>query len=115
MEVCKLIDNKKFKGYMVKVNKDEAVQLIHSLSEQIINKDPNVGRTEFNTIKGEYFSIAVHKEEASEKPINDYSFQNHILIGIINRLKNIAERPLTQTEQSILREAEQATFKAAEQ
>lgn len=46
-------------GYMVQVNKTEAIQIAHTLLDQIIINSCNAGRFEFTTEKGEYFSIAV--------------------------------------------------------
>jgi len=45
--------------YIVKVNPEEALRLIKSLSAQMMKKDSNVGREEFDTEEGEYFTIAV--------------------------------------------------------
>ena len=50
---------KRDKGYMLKINEDEAMSIIKSLVSQIIAKDCNSGRKEFYTDKQEYFSISV--------------------------------------------------------
>ena len=50
-------------GCMLRVDKKEALAIIKSLSSQLFNDNPNTGREEFLTEKGEYFSIVV-----SEKP-----------------------------------------------
>jgi len=44
---------------MVRVTRNEALRLITSLSEQLRSREPNGGREEFQTDKGEYFSISV--------------------------------------------------------
>lgn len=49
-------------GQMVRVNMQEALMLITTLSEQIRLNSPNGARTEFTTVDGKYFSIAVHLE-----------------------------------------------------
>ena len=46
-------------GFMVRVNKDEAIKIIASLSMQIDDNDCNARRIEFITDKHEYFSISV--------------------------------------------------------
>jgi len=66
MKIQAFIKNKKEKGYMVQINEDEAMQIIKSLSSQILAKDCNSGRKEFYTDKQEYFSISV----VCEKEIN---------------------------------------------
>ena len=54
MEIVKTDD-----GYFVKVDDTEAAELIKSLAAQLASKNPNVGRLESFTKKGEYFSIGV--------------------------------------------------------
>jgi hypothetical protein len=49
-------------GMMLRVTEQEAIQLIQSLSNQLLSGSPNAGRTEFFTKHGNYFSVAVHKE-----------------------------------------------------
>ena len=50
-------------GTMIEVSKEEALQIIESLSHQMIKKSPNNGRTEMYTSDTqEYFSIAVKEE-----------------------------------------------------
>ena len=65
MEVVKWNKNKgnEESGFMVRVSPEEALEIIQSLTTQIIEKSPNAGRTEFLTKKNEYFSIAVHEAE----------------------------------------------------
>ena len=48
--------------YMVRVNKDEALILIKSLSEQLLAGNCNTGRSEFTFKNNGYFSIAVHED-----------------------------------------------------
>jgi hypothetical protein len=57
-------------GFMMRVNRQEAIQLIQSLSSQLATDNPNVGRREdFATLtdgdkkKEVYFSIAVSMPE----------------------------------------------------
>jgi len=45
--------------YFVNVTQDEALRLIKSLTNQLINNSGNVGRLESYTDDGEYFSIFV--------------------------------------------------------
>ena len=45
---------------MLRVNTTEAVRLIHSLTEQILQQSPNTGRWENYCQDGTDFSIAVH-------------------------------------------------------
>jgi hypothetical protein len=47
-------------GQMVRISPREALQLIASLSQQMVDNAPNDNRMEFLTSTGEYFSIAVH-------------------------------------------------------
>jgi hypothetical protein len=47
-------------GFMVRVTKEEALDLINSLSSQLRNKNPNSGRVEFTTVNQEYFSVSVN-------------------------------------------------------
>ena len=49
-------------GMMIRVNRGEALRLIQSLSSQLLSDNPNVGRHEFFTDKGHYFSIAVSED-----------------------------------------------------
>ena len=45
---------------MVVINKEEALNIIRSLTTQMMeNNNSNIGRSEFITENGEYFSIAV--------------------------------------------------------
>jgi hypothetical protein len=46
---------------MVQASRDEALKIIASLTEQLINGNPNSGRLEVDTECGTYFSIAVVK------------------------------------------------------
>jgi hypothetical protein len=65
MEVIKWNKSKKqfsTPGFMVRVSPEEAMAIINSLSGQIMKGNANNGRIEFNTEKGEYFSIAVQKK-----------------------------------------------------
>ena len=50
-------------GCVVKVYPEEAIRLIKSLSTQLMKKDSNVGREEFQTEENEYFTIAVIRGE----------------------------------------------------
>jgi hypothetical protein len=52
------------KGYMVRVDREEAVHLIMSLATQIHCNNKNSTREEFITNKGEYFSVAVEPVES---------------------------------------------------
>jgi len=51
------------KGMMVRVNFEEALALIKSLSSQILSRDPNSDRVESTTDEGEYFSISVNSKD----------------------------------------------------
>jgi len=53
-------------GMMVRVTEQEALQLICSLSDQLLRGNPNCGRAEFTTTNGAYFSIAVELKEVSK-------------------------------------------------
>lgn len=47
----------------VRVNPDEAIQLIRSLTNQLLAKNPNVGRLEqYAKNDGTYVSIGVHDD-----------------------------------------------------
>ena len=46
----------------IEVSQQEAISLIYSLSAQIKNRSPNMGRLESYDDKGIYFSIAVNEE-----------------------------------------------------
>ena len=60
MEVIKWNKTKRERaGFMIRINPEEAIKIIQSLSAQLADKNPNSGRLEFFTEKGEYFSIAV--------------------------------------------------------
>ena len=61
MEVATWKKNKKNResGFMVRVTRDEAVEIISTLAEQIKRNSNNTGRKEFTTDKREYFSISV--------------------------------------------------------
>jgi hypothetical protein len=45
--------------YMLRVTREEALDLVGSLVQQMRDKTPNSGRLESYTVGGEYFSIAV--------------------------------------------------------
>jgi len=49
-------------GLFVRISRADAIQLIHSMSEQIINNSPNTGRWEPKTKEGKEFTIAVISE-----------------------------------------------------
>jgi hypothetical protein len=50
-------------GFIVRVNKKQALQLIVSLSSQLLSNSPNNGRIEFVTKKNEYFSISINEPD----------------------------------------------------
>jgi hypothetical protein len=66
------MDIKKWKknggGMMVRVNRQEAMRIILSLTQQIISGNCNNDREEFYTGK-EYFSIAVHEPKTLDSKI----------------------------------------------
>jgi hypothetical protein len=77
-------------GFMVRVNPEEAVALINSLSAQLMSGNPNTGRIEFDTEKGEYFSIGVHRRVKSieEKEMEiDYIYNKIQQHGKFNATK----------------------------
>jgi len=47
------------KGYFIRLQRQEALELIASLSKQLSSRNPNDNRLESYSEKGEYFSIAV--------------------------------------------------------
>jgi len=59
--------DRKEKGFFVRVTRTEATKLIGSLAEQLTRNDPNSGRLESYTNKGEYFTIAVVPEIKEQK------------------------------------------------
>jgi hypothetical protein len=61
MKLSKFKD-RKTDSYMLRVSTNEALALISSLAQQVLNKDPNTNRLESYTVNGEYFSISVHPE-----------------------------------------------------
>ena len=68
-------------GQMVRVNRKEALELIVSLSQQILTNDCNTERTEFTDSKGRYFSISVQpvnetKAIPQEKSHDDFRNQD---------------------------------------
>jgi hypothetical protein len=63
MKIIELPEDKP--GFFVYLTKTEALELIHSLAEQIIHKNPNLGRAESYDRKGRYFSIAVDDDMES--------------------------------------------------
>ena len=50
-------------GQMVRVTRKEALQIITSLSQQLLNHDPNTERAEFTDQNDRYFSISVHDKD----------------------------------------------------
>lgn len=50
-------------GKMLKVSQEQALEIIQSLSSQLLNNNPNVGKKEFTLKDGDYFSISVHVEQ----------------------------------------------------
>ncbi len=59
--------NKSGGGQMVRVNRKEALQIITSLSQQLLSGDCNTERAEFTDTDGRYFSIAVHEKPTPEE------------------------------------------------
>lgn len=61
MELVKWSAKKSFSGpgYMLRMDREEALLTIRSLTEQIINNNPNTLRYETRLDTGEYFSISV--------------------------------------------------------
>lgn len=59
-------------GKMLRVSEHEALQLIESLSAQLLNKSPNTGRAEFQCDTEDdgqiYFSVAVMANKAKVIP-----------------------------------------------
>jgi len=60
-------NDRKEKGFFVRVTRTEATKLIGSLAEQLTRNDSNTGRLESYTNKGEYFTIAVVPEMKGQK------------------------------------------------
>ena len=54
-------------GNILRVNKDEAISLINSLTNQIMEESPNSGRHEYFLKDGKEFSIAVHPDKVEVK------------------------------------------------
>ena len=54
----------KIDSCMLRVNTDEAMALIASLAQQVLQKSCNTNRLESYTVDGEYFSIAVHPNDS---------------------------------------------------
>ncbi len=52
-------------GQMVRVTREEALQIISSLSQQLLSRDINTDRAEFTDQNGKYFSIAVHDKSCN--------------------------------------------------
>ena len=50
-------------GQMVRVNRKEALQIITSLSQQLLFNNCNHDRAEFSDQKQRYFSISVHDKD----------------------------------------------------
>lgn len=69
-------------GYFIRVTENEALELITSLTEQIISGTPNVGRTEFSN---PYFTVAV------EHTIYDSVYSN-----VVNILNMVDKRSIVQ-------------------
>lgn len=57
------------RGEMVRVTPTEAVRIINSLTNQLLNKSPNSGRAEFDTDLG-YFSISIHPHAGKQDAIH---------------------------------------------
>lgn len=63
IEITKLKKQRDIKGgVIINVDMADAYLLIKSLSAQLASGSPNVGRKEFYTDDGQYFSIGVHKD-----------------------------------------------------
>lgn len=64
MEIHRVRKTKEFPegGTIVDVDIRDAHEIIKSISAQLVSGNPNVGREEFYSDKGEYFSIGVHKD-----------------------------------------------------
>jgi hypothetical protein len=69
MKLVKFKDGK-IDSYFLRVSESEALSLISSMSQQMVNKNPNAGRLESYTINGEYFTISVHPD-GTEIPLDD--------------------------------------------
>jgi hypothetical protein len=75
MEIFDFSKNKNgTKGFMVRVNKREAYQLMQSIAAQLVNNNPNTGRhenfadlTDGEKHKEVYFSISVQDNEEEKK------------------------------------------------
>jgi hypothetical protein len=65
-------------GYMLRVSREEAIQLIMSLSSQLYYKNPNRGRIEFYTNKAEYFSAIVVEPTLDETNMQTQKFYETI-------------------------------------
>lgn len=63
------MDSQSGPGYMIQVSPKEALNLIQSLTFQMMNENSNSGRAEMYTEdKHEYFSIAVHDDTVKGIP-----------------------------------------------
>jgi hypothetical protein len=54
-------------GCFIHLSRDKAIELIESLSNQMIHDSPNVGRKEFYDDKGQYFSVAVTPDPKDDR------------------------------------------------
>lgn len=72
LKVIEMKEGRKKSGYFVSLSPDKALELIKSLTENLIQGHGNANRAEFYDDKGMYFSIAVdftqkHEEESGIK------------------------------------------------
>lgn len=53
-------------GHFLSINREEAFRILKSITSQLSSDSANVGREEFRTDKGRYFSIAVELDGEKE-------------------------------------------------
>lgn len=82
-----IIRNKK--ELFIRVTTKEAMQIIKSMTDQIIKNSPNAGRKEFYSNKGEYFTIAVTPEEPIKNNIPEWDATLYYTHGDLVKIKSI--------------------------
>lgn len=60
------IKKKKDEYFFLDVSQEEATRIIHTLSSQMLTKNPNVGREEFKDEDGRYFTICVIQQDNAD-------------------------------------------------
>jgi hypothetical protein len=83
-------------GQLIRVSRKEALELIASLSQQLLSGDCNNDRAEFIDQGGRYFSISVHDRDCNPRCPISKAFQEETYRKLLSESFNVPSEQLEQ-------------------